>query len=115
MKQIVSESGRTQNCGCGFCAQKLTWPKHSLGNKGLRLKGQVMDATPMEDRSPRKRIQVPVRDELDRLLSARERCRRKLNLPPEVVDRMIKDFLAARGGITVCPPAYVAFSPQYSR
>jgi hypothetical protein len=56
-------------------------------------------------------------DAADRLyreqLGHRDRCRARLRVSADDVARMVREFAASRGGITVCPAAYVAQSVQY--
>jgi hypothetical protein len=40
--------------------------------------------------------------------------RGRLQMSADDVARMVAKFAASRGGITRCPPAYVAKSPQYN-
>jgi hypothetical protein len=37
----------------------------------------------------------------------------RLHLRVEDIERMIMEFSASHGGITICPPTYAAPSPQY--
>jgi 4-aminobutyrate aminotransferase-like enzyme len=43
----------------------------------------------------------------------RDRCRARLRISADDVARMVTEFAASRGGITVCPSAYLAQSSQY--
>jgi hypothetical protein len=43
----------------------------------------------------------------------RDRCRARLRINADEVARMVREFAASRGGITMCPAAYVAQSAQY--
>jgi hypothetical protein len=45
-------------------------------------------------------------------LEHRRNVRQRLRMSAEDVARMVAEF-ASRGGITKCPPAYAALSPQY--
>jgi hypothetical protein len=43
----------------------------------------------------------------------RDRCRARLRISAQDVARMVTEFAASRGGITMCPSAYVVHSDQY--
>jgi hypothetical protein len=43
----------------------------------------------------------------------RQRCQARLGISEPAMNKMITDFLAARGSATVCPPAYAVLSRQY--
>ena len=47
-------------------------------------------------------------------LEHRLSSRGRLQMSADDVSRMVAEFAASRGGITRCPPAYVAKSPQYN-
>jgi len=47
-------------------------------------------------------------------LEHRLSSRGRLQMSADDVARMVAEFAASRGGITRCPPAYVAKSPQYN-
>ena len=47
-------------------------------------------------------------------LEDRLNTRARLQMSADDVARMVAEFAASRGGITRCPPAYVAKSPQYN-
>jgi len=38
----------------------------------------------------------------------RRPSRHPIPIPDAAVERMVSEFIASRGGVTVCPPAYVA-------
>jgi hypothetical protein len=44
----------------------------------------------------------------------RVRSRRRTLVNADDAAKMIDEFIARQGGITRCPPAYAALSPQYS-
>jgi hypothetical protein len=46
-------------------------------------------------------------------LEHRLNTRARLRVSTEDVARMVSEFAVSRGGITKCPPAYAALSPQY--
>ena len=47
-------------------------------------------------------------------LEHRLSSRGRLQMSADDVARMVAEFAASRGGITRCPPAYAARSPQYN-
>lgn len=49
-----------------------------------------------------------VRDIRDRSLAHKERCRRLPPVSAAEADSLVNQFLASRGGVTRCPPAYAA-------
>ena len=44
----------------------------------------------------------------------RDHCCARLGLTAAKIEQMVNTFVAAHGGVTVCPPAYVATSRQYN-
>lgn len=48
-----------------------------------------------------------------RNLAQRQRGQMRLRLSAAEIDSMVEQFVAARGSVTVCPPAYVCTSRQY--
>ena len=44
----------------------------------------------------------------------RHRCNARLGLSRAAVDRMVQEFIAAGGGVTLGRPAYAAHSRQYA-
>jgi hypothetical protein len=46
-------------------------------------------------------------------LEHRLSVRARLRMSAEDVAQMVAEFASSRGGITKCPPAYAALSPQY--
>jgi hypothetical protein len=46
-------------------------------------------------------------------LAQRQRGQMRLRLSAAEIDNMVAEFVASRGSVTVCPPAYVCTSRQY--
>ncbi|HEX4173865.1 MAG TPA: hypothetical protein VHY82_15460 [Acetobacteraceae bacterium] len=46
-------------------------------------------------------------------LAQRQRGQMRLKLSAAEIDEMVTQFVASRGSVTVCPPAYVCTSRQY--
>lgn len=46
-------------------------------------------------------------------LTQRRRGQMRLRLTPAEVDSMVAEFVASRGNVKICPPAYLCTSRQY--
>jgi hypothetical protein len=44
----------------------------------------------------------------------RDHCGARLGLTAATIEQMVHTFVTARGGVTMCPPAYAATSRQYN-
>jgi hypothetical protein len=44
----------------------------------------------------------------------RDHCGARLGLTAATIEQMVNTFVTTHGGVTICPPAYAATSPQYN-